>query len=175
MFPKIFGWIAVFTLFYGIISAMFFDLLLIATQPNMENLKKLAVDVGKTVFSSQEVIKESAIEFDEVYHKEDVAMQYKIYLFNRIIAGSLLSLFILYVIYRGVSFFVPSSKTDLGARLLVIFITLLVFYGCTLAYLLIIEHKGLVPPFHGFIELGKHAEAIRAYLTSSYNQTGVAI
>ncbi|RLJ10375.1 MAG: hypothetical protein DRP15_00035 [Candidatus Aenigmatarchaeota archaeon] len=171
MFQRVFTLIAVFALFYGVISAIVLDLVLLLSQPNMENFQKLVVDLGKTIFNSQEVIKESVTELDEVIDDESVAMQYKAFLFNRIIAGCLLSIVILYFIYRGISFFVPSVSGDLGAKLLVLVITFLIFYGCTLSYLILVEHKGLVMPFHGFVELVRKAEAVRTYLTATYNLT----
>jgi len=133
-------------------------------------LERLGNDLGMIVFGSQEMIHQACEELREVYNSEEVSQTYKYYLLHRIIAGLFLSLGILYIVYRGLSFFVPSVSNDLGAKLLVLSLTVLIYWGVGMLYSKLV-FGDFVPPFHGFISLINNADVIRDMLTSSYNQT----
>lgn len=157
MFGKIFVALAIFSLFAGIIGSLVLDVIALITKPGMESLKVLAYDLGKTIFASQETIKEATQEFLKAENG-----QYKWFLFWRIITGSLLTIGILYILYRIIKFFVPSANTDLGAKILVLLIAILIFYGSTIVFVALTKRE-FVPPFHGFIELSKNLDKIVNY------------
>jgi len=137
------------------------DLLIIPSYPEL-GIKLLAYDVAKTVFVSQAQISEAIKGFNTVNDP-----LYNEYLFWRIIAGSLVTLSLIWLGYKVFSFIAPSVQTDLGSKLLVLIIVVGIIWAVCLLYS-IATHQGWIWPFQGWIDLIKNAHIIRGYLAQRY-------
>ena len=160
-FSQIMTILAFGALFSGVIGMVILDILIIPANPQ-QGLKMLATDVAKTVFVSQAQISDAVNRFAEadVLEKE--------FLIWRIMAGSLVSLGIIWLGYKFFSFFVPSVHSDLGSKLLVVSLIVGLLWVTSLVYS-ISTKQGWLWPFSGWIDLIKHSEEIRAYAEERYS------
>lgn len=162
-FGTLFSLIAYFGLFFGLLSGLAFDILLIIAQPaNPNSWKTLAVDFAKIISNSQEEISLAAREF-----KPGITREYANYLIARIIGASLISLSMIYFIYKGIRFFFESPKpTD---KIIIILVSILIVYLIGIIAGLILGRINWIP-FGGFIDLIKYRENIISYILSEYQK-----
>lgn len=148
-------------LFSGVISMLILDILIIPANPK-QGLKMLVTDMAKTIFVSQSQISDAISRFAEADALE------KEFLLWRIIAGSLVTLGIIWLGYKAFSFIVPGVSTDLGARLIVLMLVIGLIWGVSLVYSVSTD-RGWVWPFSGWVDLVKHSEEIRAFVAEKYS------
>lgn len=91
-------WFAIIAVFCGILGPLILDIIIFFSSPSMQNLQKLGYDVAKTMVDSQGVIVESIDAMKTTYD-----YGYRSYLIYRIISGSLISAFLIYIAYKGLS------------------------------------------------------------------------
>ena len=159
-FKTIFMAIAFFGLFFGIISSLSYDILLIISQPlNKATWERLAIDFAKVVFNSQNEIKIAVSEF------KDASPEYRNYLVARIVGGSLLTLFMIWIIYKAIrwGFEAPSLST----KILIILVSILSVWFIGVIASVILGKPNFVP-FSGWIELIKQREIIINYIIQTY-------
>ena len=163
-FKTLFTALAIFGLFLGILSSLSYDLLLIISNPTSgETWKYVVKDMAKMVSNSQQEISNSIREF------KDANESYKNYLIARILAGSLVTLFLIYIFYRGIKFFFESPKpTD---KIVIILISVLIvwFIGVLASYIL-----GEINwmPFSGWVDLIKNKDVLVDYLLQRFKPSG---
>ena len=152
--------LAFFSLFAGIISGLSLDILRIIASPfDLNVYKQLLIDFAKIVFNSQNEIKVAVSEF------KDASPEYKQYLFSRIIAGTILTLFMIWIIYKAIrwGFETPSFST----KVLIILVSILSVWFIGVIASVILGKPNFVP-FSGWIELIKQREIIINYIIQTY-------
>jgi len=159
-FKSILYALAFFSLFAGIISGLSLDILRIIASPFDPNVYKLlAIDFAKIVFNSQNEIKVAVNEF------EDADPSYRQYLLSKIIAGTILTLFMIWIIYKAIrwGFEAPSLST----KILIILVSILSVWFIGVIASVILGKPNFVP-FSGWIELIKQREIIINYILQTY-------
>ncbi|MFQ6068011.1 MAG: hypothetical protein ACE5KD_00550 [Candidatus Bathyarchaeia archaeon] len=164
--------VAIFSLFFGIISTIIIDILVIIATPfNPEAYKTLALDLGRTVLNSQGSISESVKEFGKTE-----SMEFKTFLLSRIAAGSLLTIGMIWVFYKILRWFVESPSVSTKLLFIVIAVSLVWFVGL---FTSIFIGKLTWIPFSGWIDLARNREIIIGFILEQYqekvptNQTNV--
>ena len=151
-------WLAVFIVFAGILGPLVTDIMLILSQPSIDNLKKLGYDIAKTIVSSQSVIKESV---DEMKETEDYT--YKWYLFYRIVSASLITFLIIYVFYKIINSVLIEPASALILALAITGIIVWAFSG--------VLGEAHPMPFYGWFYLAQNYEVIVEFLSTTYSIT----
>jgi len=164
-FGSIVKGLAVFSLFFGILSSMAMDILSIIANPfSPEPYKNFAVDVGKVFLNSQTVISTSIKEFSEAE-----TLEYKNFLLWKIIGASLVCLVLIWLIYKGLRWLVPGASQDLGAKLLIIIVSLaLVWFVGVLTSITLGE--GFLYPYSGWVDLAREREVLIEFILEHYSQ-----
>lgn len=154
--------LAFFAMFFGLISSLAFDVLFIISQPtNPETWKTLAIDFAKIVTNSQQEISIAVKEF-----KIAETPTYANFLIFRICGASLITLFMIFIIYKGLRFFqeAPSFST----KLLIIFTSIaLVWFIGIIAGIILGEVNWI--PFSGWIDLIKERGEILDFVLKEYS------
>jgi len=160
-FKSIFTILAIFSLFFGLIATLAYDLLLIIARPfNPEPWKVLALDIGRTVLNSQLVISDAVKEFATAE-----SFEYKTFLLSRIIAGSLLTLFLIWLFYKIQRWFVEAPSVS-SKILIIITSVVLVWFVSIVAGIFLGRIEWI--PFKGWIDLATHREEIIKFLLEQY-------
>jgi len=162
-FKNIFYVLSFFGLFFGLLSSLSFDVLLIIAQPtNPSTWQTLLTDFAKIIANSQGEISAAIKEF-----KADITAGYANYLIARIVGASLITLAMIYFIYKGMRFFIeaPSVSTKL----------ILIIASFTIVWILGIIAGAIIGkiswlPFSGFIDLLREREIIINFIFKNYQQ-----
>ncbi|MGC9079819.1 MAG: hypothetical protein ACP5G1_03725 [Nanopusillaceae archaeon] len=144
MIEKIITILAIFGLFFGIIQTLSYDILLTISEPK-KGIQKLGYDIAQTLINSQEVVYQNTNLLLKA--KDDQTKQFAI---SKIVAGSLVTLFFIWIFYKIIRFFVEAPKpTD---KIMIILISLLLVYFLTIipSYFLNLKISSYVP-YYGWI------------------------
>jgi len=153
--------LAILSLFFGILSGISYDILMIIAKPtDVETWKTLVVDFAKIVMNSQVEIKEAV---EELKNVENV--QYGNYLISRIIAGSLVSLFMIWLIYKVFRFFVESPSVSDKILIILMSVFLVYLIGVIASYIL---GKPNFQPYPGFASLIENRDVVINYVLNQY-------
>jgi len=167
-FSSLIKGLAVFSLFFGIISGLAMNFLLILANPfSLEPYKRFAIELGKIFLNSQAEISSSLKEFSKAE-----SIEYKNFLIWRIIGASLLSLILIWLIYKGLRWLVPGSTTDLGTKLLIILVALGLVWFIGLLTSVSLKREFILP-FQGWIDLFRYREELISFILTQYK--GVSI
>ena len=151
--------IGLFSLFFGIAANLFLDIVLILTNPlSIDNWKLLALDAVKTVSNSQKVISDSVIAFADT---DDV--NYRYYLLFRILGGTIITFTIIYFVYKGLAWFVPSHQNDFGAKIMLLIGSVLIVWLIGLLYSVTVENR-ITGFYQGFYDLITKGGPIRDFI-----------
>jgi len=155
--------LAFFALFAGIIGSISYDVLLLIGKPSMDSVKIVVNDLASIVVNSQGEISESIQEL-----KTADSNSYKTFLVGRIIGGSLVTLFLIWLFYKIIKFWFESPKpTD---KLVIILIAILIVWIIGIASSIIVGKVNLVP-FYGWVDLVKNRNLVINYLlTNVFNK-----
>lgn len=169
-------YIALFALLSGVLIALLSNALLIIQNPTEKGAYiQASKNVGKMIFSSQNDIKTSINQINvSINSSEELPQnkQYTRFLLWRILGSSLITMGVIYILYKGISFFVPASGGDLGARLLVAMISIGAVWGVSLVYSLS-TGSGWVMPFEGWGYMLEHAGILREGLQQAGYSTSL--
>jgi hypothetical protein len=146
-----------------LLSGLAFDVLLIIAQPtNPNSWKTLLLDFVKIIANSQGEISASVKEF-----RTGISKEYANYLIARIVGASLITLGMIYFIYRGMRYFVeaPSAKD----KIFIILISIAIVWVLNLIAGAILGRINWIP-FSGFIDLIKEREVIIKFILENYQK-----
>jgi len=160
---SVFTAIALFSLFFGIISTLIVDVLMIISAPfNPKAYENLALDLGKTVLNSQGIISEAVKSFSEAE-----SMEFRTYLLSRIAAGSLLTIGMIWIFYKIMRWFCEAPSVSTKLLLIIISIALVWFVGL---FTSIFIGKLTWVPFQGWIDLARNREVIIQFILKQYQE-----
>lgn len=166
MFRKVFSFLAIFMLFFGVVSTLVLDVGAFVMEPTEENAVKIAEDLGESIFNSQEVVKESYLALEESLNG-NLEESMSTWLFFRVIAGSLVTLAIIWILWKGLSFLAPSERLDLGTKIIIMILILVIIWGSSLIYSYSFTDNGFVPPFHGWLTIAGQPETAIDFLSGT--------
>jgi hypothetical protein len=163
-FKNIFYILSFFGLFFGLLSGLAFDVLLIIAQPTNPNTwKTLVTDFAKIIANSQGEISAAIKEFKT----GNITKEYANYLVARIVGASLITLAMIYLIYKGMRFFVeaPSFST----KMILIIASFIIVWILGIVAGAIVGRINWIP-FSGFIDLIKERGVIIDFIIKNYQQ-----
>jgi hypothetical protein len=162
-FQTIFYILSFLGLFFGLLSGLALDALLIIAQPtNPNSWKTLLTDFAKIIANSQGEISAAVKEF-----KSGITKEYANYLIARITGASLITLAMIYFIYRGMRFFVEAPA--ISTKILIIIVSFIIVWILGIIAGAIIGRISWVP-FSGFIDLIREREVIIKFILENYQK-----
>lgn len=165
-FKQIFMALSLVLLFFGVISSVILNGAACAVQRDKESCMGVLKGLGETVFNSQEVVQDSYLKLNSTMKSDDEwRSSMSTWLFFRVVAGSMVTIAIFYILWKFWGFLVPSEKGDLGAKILVIVLTVFVIWGTTVLYSYQFSDEGFVPPFHGWVTVATNPDIGSSYIS----------
>lgn len=160
-FKNLFLIVSIFGLLFGIITGISASILRILAQPlNPETWKMAAIDLAKIVSSSQTEISKTVKAFPEA-----VEAGFGELALARIIGASLVTLFLIFLFYKGIRWFFENPKpTD---KIVIILISIALVWFITLLASIIAGEPNWVP-YSGFIDLIKERQQIISFILQKY-------
>jgi len=157
---KIFFIIALFSLFFGIVTTLAFDIIYIIANP-VEGSKKLAYDIATTVINSQNELSKSIVNLLKAKSKEEV-----VYYLSRMIASSLITIFLIWLFYKILRFFFEAPRPI--EKITLILVSMLLVYVITQVSAGLLNLKTEPIPYYGFVKLITHSQEIAQKIMSVY-------
>jgi hypothetical protein len=143
-FKSIVTVLAFVALFSGVIGSISYDILLLIGKPSIQSLQYVVKDLASIVTNSQGEISSAIKEF------KTAEGSYASFLIARIIGGTIITLFLIWLFYKGLTLFIPIvTNTD---RIAVFLLSLFMVWvlGVLSSYLV---GKPNWIPYSGFIDL----------------------
>jgi len=150
-FTDLFNKASAFLLLAGIFGGVFGDLLLFMSSPTQANFNKFTKDLLSIIVNAQKVVYEAVHEF---VVNESISPTYAYHLIFMIASGSLVTLAIIYILYKIFSMVNPSMPL---ANLL---FALLTYYFITIAISIYVMGTPQIKPFFGWWYLVEHIKDI---------------
>jgi hypothetical protein len=149
----------------GTFSSLFLvivkDALYLISSPTANATKQLMVDTGNLVLNSQIVIKDAVMSMKSGSYEDDPS--YASYLFQRIVAGSLLTIVMIYIVYLVLTKFpIFHAIAPIYAILLSIIII-----GLAQVVSAAIITKEIIYPYQGFVSILENKEIFIDYLNKT--------
>jgi len=160
-FKNLLTFLGIFSLLFGVLSGISVSILRIIANPfSTEAWKGFAIDLAKIVVNSQNEISETVKNFDSA-----VEAGYGELALIRIAGASLITLALIYFIYKGMRWFVENPKpTD---KLVLIFLSIGIVWIITVIASVILGKPNFMP-YSGFYDLIKHRETIIKFIVEHY-------
>jgi hypothetical protein len=164
-FKNIFSALSIFGLMFGIISGMAFSILKILAQPlNPESWKDAGIEFAKIITNSQTEISKTVKIFPQA-----VKAGYGELALTRIIGASLITIFLIYIFYKGIRtvFFLENIKpTD---KLIIVLVSIGLVWLLTIIASIVAGEPNFVP-YSGFIDLIKNRQEIIDFIIKTYQK-----
>jgi hypothetical protein len=162
-FKNIFSALSIFGLMFGIISGMAFSILKILAQPfNPESWKDAGIEFAKIITNSQTEISKTVKIFPQA-----VKAGYGELALTRIIGASLITIFLIYIFYKGIRYWFENPKpTD---KIIIILISIGLVWLLTIIASIIAGEPNFMP-YSGFIDLIKNRQEIIDFIIKTYQK-----
>lgn len=157
---KIIFILAIFSLFFGVISTLAMDIVYVFADP-VNGTKKLLYDISSTIVNSQNEISKAIKNIEKAKTKDEI-----VFWTSRIIAGALITLFLIWLFYKILRFFFEAPRPI--EKITLILVSMLIVYVITQISAGIFNIQTNPIPFHGFVELIQKANIIAEKIQTVY-------
>lgn len=157
---SVFTILAFFALFSGILTGLSRDILLLISKPSWSSVQYVIKDLASIIINSQQEITNAVEKFKTVESSVEAN-----YLLSRIIGGSLITLFMIWLFYKIMRFFKEQAGPFEKIAMIMLAVLMVWIISVVASYLV---GKVNWMPFSGWVSLWQNREIIINYVLQQY-------